>query len=45
MRHVISWDALHQYLVRRDALAAVRAKQAQRKAKREARRAERKRKK
>jgi hypothetical protein len=41
-RHVISWDALHQYLVRRDALAAVRAKQAQRKAKLDARRAERK---
>jgi len=37
-RHVISWDSLHQYLVRRDALAAVRAKKAARDAARKARR-------
>lgn len=38
-RYAISWDDLHQYLVRRSALAAIRVKQTERAAKRKARKA------
>jgi hypothetical protein len=33
-RHTITWDELHRYLVRRDALNAMNAKRAERKARR-----------